>query len=74
MKNNINLENIAIAIDIYRSKNGRNWKSKFNELYSSGKNTSTELQQFKNKFNFETLDKIKYHTTKSEIQKIVENN
>ncbi len=68
------MKKIITALDDYRSKNGTRWKSKLKELYFTGKNKSPELQQFRNRFSFETLDKIKYHTTKLEIQKILEDN
>lgn len=65
------MEKIAEAIDEFRSKNGRQWKSKLRELYYSGKNRNAYLQQFRNRY-LPVLDKIKEHTTKREMKVIFE--
>ena len=69
----MNIQNITNELDKFRSKNSTLWKSKLKELFFSNKNRNPELQQFRNKFTFETLDKIKYHTTKREITEILRN-
>lgn len=69
----MNVENITEALNSFRSENGTHWKKKLKELFFSGKNNVAELQQFRNYFDFESLDKIKYHTSKREIQQILEN-
>lgn len=67
----MNIENITEALNKFRQENGTHWKKKLKELYFSGKNNNAELQTFRNKFSFEILNKIKYHTTKSEITLIL---
>jgi hypothetical protein len=62
---------ISVAIDGYRMKNGRNWKSKLKEDWFSNTNHDPFLQQFRNRYGFDILDKIKYHTTKREILEIL---
>ena len=60
------IEQITKELDLYRSANGTQWKSKLRELYFSGQNRNEYLQQFRNKY-MQHLDKIKYNTTKREI-------
>jgi len=69
----MSIENITNELDKFRQKNGIQWKSKLKELYFTNQNRNPELQYFRNHFDFETLDKIKYHTTKREIKQILEN-
>ena len=68
-----NIQEITEALDSFRSKNGTHWKSKLKELYFSNQNSNPYLQQFRNKFSFNILEKIKYHTTKREITEILTN-
>lgn len=64
----MDLFKIAQAIADFRNANGCQWKKKLKESILNGKQRESSLVQFKIKFTFDTLNKIKTVSTVEEIE------
>ena len=61
------VKKIAESINSYRVKKGIMFKKFLKQDFFDGKVKDPYLQQFRNMFTFDTLDKIKFHTTQREM-------
>lgn len=72
----LNIKDLAIALNAFRSIEGRKWKSKLRDAWATGnwgshKHYVPLLQSFRNRGGVDVLNKIHWDLDQDEIEKVL---
>src|SRR3989338_8936189 len=72
----LNIKDLAIALNAFRTIEGRKWKSKLRDAWATGnwgshKHYVPLLQSFRNRGGIDLLDKIHWALAQDEIEKVL---